>query len=90
MAPTTTPCDTQINFLSVPNPSIVVFGDVFDSGSLLVGGKVAPTRQNRIVRMASDSVIFTDSGGVRRAVSQKDNGGDFSMAEAGVELRQEP
>ena len=90
LAPTTTPCDTQINFLSVPNPSIVVFGDVFDSGSLLVGGKVAPTRQNRIVRMASDSVIFTDSGGVRRAVSQKDNGGDFSMAEAGVELRQEP
>ena len=44
LAHTTTPCDTQINFLSVPNPSIVVFGDVSDSGSLSVGGKVVPTR----------------------------------------------
>ena len=90
LAPTTTPYDTQINFLSVPNPSIVVFGDVSDSGSLLVSGKVVPTRQKRIVRMASDFVISTDSGGVRRAVSRKDNYCDLSMAGTGVELRQEP
>ena len=67
LAPTTTSYDTQINFLSVPNPSIVVFGDVSDSGSLSMSGKVVPTRQKRIVRMASDSFISTDSGGVRRA-----------------------
>ena len=81
LAPTTTP---------VPNPSIVVFGDVSDSGSLSVSGKVVPTRQKRIVRMASDSVISTDSGGVQRAVSRKENCCDLSMAGTGVELRQEP
>ena len=40
--------------------------------------------------MASNSVISIDSGGVRRVVSRKDNGGDLSMVEAGVELYQEP
>ena len=90
LAPTTTPCDTQINFLFVPNPSIVIFDDVSDLGSLSMGGKVVLTRQKRIVRMASNSVISTNSGGVWRAVSQKDNGGDLSMPKVGVELHQEP
>ena len=81
LAPTTTP---------VPNPSIVVFGDVSDSSSLSMSGKMVPTRQKRIVRMASDSFISTDSGGVRRAVSPKDKCCDLSMAGTGVELRQEP
>ena len=37
LAPSFTPCDTNLNCLSTPNNSLVVFGDVFDSGSLLGG-----------------------------------------------------
>ena len=50
-----TPCDTNLNCFSTPNNSLVVSGDVSDSGSLLRGrgggGKVVSTRQRRIMRM---------------------------------------
>ena len=62
MAPTTKPSDTQINCLSVPNPSLIFSGDVSDSGSLCVGGKVVPARRKRLVRVDFDYVISTDTG----------------------------
>ena len=64
LAPYTNPRETKINCLSVPNTSIVVFGDVSDSVSLSVGGKVVPTRRKRIVKMAFNFVISTDFGEV--------------------------
>ena len=63
MAPTTKPSDTQINCLSVPNPSLIFSGDVSDSGSLRVGGKVVPARRKRLVRVDSDYVISNNTSG---------------------------
>ena len=63
MAPSFTPCDTNLNCFSTPNNSLVVSGDVFDLGSLLGGGKVIATRQRRIVRTVSDFVISNESDG---------------------------
>lgn len=63
LAPSNNPCDTTKNCLSEPNVSIAVSGDVSDSDSLSVDGKVVSTRRRRIVRMVFDFVIPNVSGG---------------------------
>ena len=40
LAPSFTPCDTNLNCFCTPNNSLVVSGDVFDLDSLLGGGGV--------------------------------------------------
>ena len=73
VAPSFTPCDTNLNCFSVTNNSLVVSGDVSDSGSLLGGGKVVATRRRRVVRTVSDFVISNESGGTSVKRLSKEN-----------------
>ena len=73
VAPSFTPCDTNLNCFSATNNSLVVFGDVFYSGSLLGGGKVVASRRRRVVRTVSDFVISNESGGTSIKRLSKEN-----------------
>ena len=107
VVPPVTLSDTNLNCFSTTNNSLVVSGDVSDSGSFSGGGKVVSTRRRRVVRTVSNFVISNEFGGAtvkctieanalnrlprkRRAVSREEKDGDLLMAEAGVQLCQEP
>ena len=55
--------DTNLNCFSTTNNSLVVSGDVSDSGSLSGGSKMVTTRRRRVVRTISDFIISNESGG---------------------------
>ena len=63
LAPSFTPCDTNIYCPSIPNNSLAVSCDVSNSGSFSGGGKVVSTRQRRVVRTVSDFAISNESSG---------------------------
>ena len=107
VVPPVTLSDTNLNCFSTTNNSLVVSGDVSDSGSLSGGSKMVTTRCRRVVRTISDFIISNEFGGTsgkpsseeitleelsrkRRVVSRKQKDGDLTMAEAGVQPRQEP
>ena len=73
VAPSFTLGDTNLNCFSATNNSLVVSGDVSDSGSLLGGGKVVTTRRRRVVRTVFDFIISNESGGTSRKCPSEEN-----------------
>ena len=63
MVPPVTLSDTNLNCFSATNNSLVVSGDVSDSGSFSGGSKMVTTRCRRVVRTISDFIISNEFGG---------------------------
>ena len=63
VVPPVTLSDTNLNCFSTTNNSLVVSGDISDSGSLSRGSKMVSTRRRIVVRIVSDFIVSNESGG---------------------------